>query len=217
MMLVAQSVVVVGVAKARALDPHHAMSTRSSLVVDNPRTITSASTTTNKAIGLGIIIASPKARTTLCKLKKTQSPWCSLPKPMSSPMCHHHREPPCLYHRSIASHHVLLRGRSSCSSMVKSSLTISSIISSKASNHMLGYQDALTNIDTMIHDNIKFSDGLEVVIEGFNTMLFKGKTDEHLSLMWVYLKGQPPTSLALVCLMRTNVTSTPSMITTRSA
>lgn len=123
-MLVAQSVVVVGVAKARALDPHHAMATRSSLVVDNPRTITSASTTTNKAIGLGIIVASPKARTTLCKLKKTQSPWCSLPKPLSSPMCHHHHEPPCLYHRSIASHHVLLRVRSSCSSMVKSSLTI---------------------------------------------------------------------------------------------
>jgi hypothetical protein len=51
---------------------------------------------------------------------------------------------------------------------------------------MSGYHAAFTNIDTSIHGSVKFGDGLQVQIEGVGTMLFEGKTGEHIPLTGVY-------------------------------
>jgi hypothetical protein len=37
-----------------------------------------------------------------------------------------------------------------------------------------------------IHNTIKIGDGLDITIEGFDTVLFMGKTGEYLTLMGVY-------------------------------
>jgi hypothetical protein len=59
-------------------------------------------------------------------------------------------------------------------------------LDSGATNHMFGCRRAFINIDTSIRDTVKFSDGSEVAIEGSSTLLFEGKTREHLPLMGVY-------------------------------
>jgi hypothetical protein len=45
---------------------------------------------------------------------------------------------------------------------------------------------ATNHIDTAIRGTIKFGDGSEVAIEGSGTLLFEGKTGEHLPLTGVY-------------------------------
>jgi hypothetical protein len=59
-------------------------------------------------------------------------------------------------------------------------------LDSGATNHMSGCQGAFIDIDTAISDSIKFGDGSEVAIEGSGTVLFEGKTGEHIPLMGVY-------------------------------
>jgi hypothetical protein len=51
---------------------------------------------------------------------------------------------------------------------------------------MTGCWDAFIHIDTVICGTVKFGDGSEVVIEGSDTVLFVGKTGEHLPLIGVY-------------------------------
>ena len=51
---------------------------------------------------------------------------------------------------------------------------------------MMGYRDAFIHMDMAIRGTIKFGDGLEVTIEGSGTVLFEGKTGEHLPLTGVY-------------------------------
>jgi hypothetical protein len=55
-----------------------------------------------------------------------------------------------------------------------------------ATNHMTGCQDAFIHIDTAIRGTVRFGDGSEVAIEGSGTVLFEGKTGEHLLLTGVY-------------------------------
>ena len=59
-------------------------------------------------------------------------------------------------------------------------------LDSGATNHMTGCRDAFTDIDTAVHGSVKFGDGSEVTIEGAGTVLFEGKTGEHLPLTGVY-------------------------------
>jgi hypothetical protein len=59
-------------------------------------------------------------------------------------------------------------------------------LDSGATNHMSGCHGAFINIDTTIRSTVKFGDGLEVAIEGSSTVLFEGKTGEHLPLTGVY-------------------------------
>jgi hypothetical protein len=51
---------------------------------------------------------------------------------------------------------------------------------------MSSYWGAFIDIDTTNRDSVKFSDGSKVVIEGSGTVLFEGKTGEHIPLMGVY-------------------------------
>jgi hypothetical protein len=55
-------------------------------------------------------------------------------------------------------------------------------LDSGATNHMSGYRGAFIDIDTTICGSVKFGDGSEVAIEGSGTVLFEGKTDEHIPL-----------------------------------
>jgi transposase InsO family protein len=57
---------------------------------------------------------------------------------------------------------------------------------SGATNHMSGCRLAFVDIDTSIRGTVKFGDGSEVAIEGSGTVLFEGKTGEHLPLTGVY-------------------------------
>jgi len=59
-------------------------------------------------------------------------------------------------------------------------------LDSGATNHMSGSHDAFVNIDSGIHGSVRFGDGSEVEIEGAGTVLFEGKTGEHLPLTGVY-------------------------------
>ena len=47
-------------------------------------------------------------------------------------------------------------------------------------------QDAFIHMDMTIHSTVKFGDGSKVTIKGSNTVLFEGKTGEHLPLTGVY-------------------------------
>jgi hypothetical protein len=51
---------------------------------------------------------------------------------------------------------------------------------------MSSYWGAFIDIDTTNRDSVKFGDGSKVVIEGSGTVLFEGKTGEHIPLMGVY-------------------------------
>ena len=55
-----------------------------------------------------------------------------------------------------------------------------------ATNHMTGNRDAFIDIDTGIRGTVRFGDGSEVEIQGSGTVLFEGKTGEHLPLTGVY-------------------------------
>jgi hypothetical protein len=59
-------------------------------------------------------------------------------------------------------------------------------LNSGDTNHMSECRRAFIDIDTTIHATVKFGDGLEVAIKGLSTMLFEGKTGEHLPLTGVY-------------------------------
>jgi hypothetical protein len=59
-------------------------------------------------------------------------------------------------------------------------------LDSGATNHMSGCRRAFVDIDTSICGTAKFDDGSEVAIEGSGTVLFEGKTGEHLPLTRVY-------------------------------
>jgi hypothetical protein len=51
---------------------------------------------------------------------------------------------------------------------------------------MTGNRDAFIDLDTAIRGTVRFGDGSEVEIHGSGTILFEGKTGEHLSLTGVY-------------------------------
>jgi hypothetical protein len=51
-----------------------------------------------------------------------------------------------------------------------------------ATNHMTGNRDAFINLDTAIRGTVRFGDGSVVEIQGTGTVLFEGKTGEHLPL-----------------------------------
>jgi hypothetical protein len=59
-------------------------------------------------------------------------------------------------------------------------------LDSGATNHMSGCCNAFIDIDMAVRDFVKFGDGSEVAIEGSGTVLFEGKTGEHLPLTGVY-------------------------------
>jgi hypothetical protein len=59
-------------------------------------------------------------------------------------------------------------------------------LDSGATNHMSGCRRTFIDIDTSIRGTVKFGDGSEVTIEGSGTVLFEGKTGEHLPLTGVY-------------------------------
>jgi len=59
-------------------------------------------------------------------------------------------------------------------------------LDSGATNHMSGSRNAFIDIDTAVRGFVKFGDGSEVAIEGSGTVLFEGKTGEHLPLTGVY-------------------------------
>jgi len=51
---------------------------------------------------------------------------------------------------------------------------------------MPGCRDTFIHMDMAICGTVKFGDGSEVTIEGSGTVLFEGKTGEHLPLTGVY-------------------------------
>lgn len=51
---------------------------------------------------------------------------------------------------------------------------------------MSGSCSAFHDIDTQIHDVVKFGDNSEVLIEGAETMVLKGRGDVHIPIMGVY-------------------------------
>jgi transposase InsO family protein len=51
---------------------------------------------------------------------------------------------------------------------------------------MTGNRDAFIDLDTAIRGTVRFGDGSEVEIHGSGTILFEGKTGEHLPLTGVY-------------------------------
>lgn len=51
---------------------------------------------------------------------------------------------------------------------------------------MTGNRDAFIDLDTAIRGTVRFGDGSEVEIHGSGTVLFEGKTGEHLPLTGVY-------------------------------
>jgi hypothetical protein len=59
-------------------------------------------------------------------------------------------------------------------------------LDSEATNHMSSCWGAFIDIDTAICGSVKFSDGSEVAIEGSDTVLFEGKTGEHIPLTGVF-------------------------------
>jgi hypothetical protein len=59
-------------------------------------------------------------------------------------------------------------------------------LDSGATNHMTGNRNAFVNIDTAVSGVVRFGDGSEVAIEGAGSVLFEGKTGEHLPLTGVY-------------------------------
>ena len=54
-------------------------------------------------------------------------------------------------------------------------------------------------MDMAICGTIKFGDGSEVTIEGSGTVLFEGKTGEHLLLMGVYFIPRLTTNIISLC------------------
>jgi hypothetical protein len=68
-------------------------------------------------------------------------------------------------------------------------------LDSGATNHMSGCRNAFIDIDTAIHDFVKFGDGSKVTIEGSGTVLLEGKTGEHLPLTGVYFIPRLTTNL----------------------
>ena len=79
---------------------------------------------------------------------------------------------------------------------------------------MSGSRDAFVNIDSGIRGSVRFGDGSEVEIEGAGTVLFEGKTGEHLPLMGVYFIPRLTTNI--VSLGQLDVTSTPSTVSSES-
>jgi transposase InsO family protein len=59
-------------------------------------------------------------------------------------------------------------------------------LDSGATNHMSGCRDAFIDIDTSIGGSVRFGDDSRVPIEGFGTVLFEGKTGQHIPLTGVY-------------------------------
>jgi transposase InsO family protein len=55
-----------------------------------------------------------------------------------------------------------------------------------ATNHMSGCRLAFHNLDSKIHDTVKFGDSSVVPIEGAGTVILRAKTGEHIPITGVY-------------------------------
>jgi hypothetical protein len=65
-------------------------------------------------------------------------------------------------------------------------------LDSCSTSHMSGSRGAFFNINTGISGSIKFGDASEVPIEAISSIMFQGKTRQHLLLMGVYFIPRPP-------------------------
>ena len=59
-------------------------------------------------------------------------------------------------------------------------------LDSGASNHMCGRREFFSELDTSVHGFVKLGDDSSVEIQGHGTIVFTGKSGEHLTLTEVY-------------------------------
>lgn len=59
-------------------------------------------------------------------------------------------------------------------------------LDTNASNHMTGCATIFSELDTTVHDTVKFGDNSIVDIKGRGTILFEFRNGEHRALTFVY-------------------------------
>lgn len=64
-----------------------------------------------------------------------------------------------------------------------------------ATNHMTGSRDAFLELDSGVHDTVRFGDGSVVNIEGCGMVLFACKTGEHRTITGIYYIPRLTTNL----------------------
>jgi hypothetical protein len=72
------------------------------------------------------------------------------------------------------------------------------VLDTGATNHMTGFRDAFSDLDTGIVGTVRFGDGSVIRIEGRGTILFSCKNGEHRSLGNVYFIPRLTTNIISV-------------------